>query len=109
MDALEEVRFQQHFQRQVRTDEPDVVTIRDVKDVAIFQTMSPLTPEFLDLFHTRGIDRILRALIIYFQMFIQGSYVLLYILCLKNKSAKICLVLSYEVIEISYVPLFLQK
>lgn len=68
------MRFKRQFQRQCRPDEKDVVTIQDVKDVALFlANAEDLTPDFIDYVHIPTIDRFIRALIIYFQYYVQVS------------------------------------
>ncbi|CAG2065603.1 unnamed protein product [Timema podura] len=43
----------------------------DIKDVVLFQVLSPLPARFIDFFHTNTVDRFLRALIVYVQYFLQ--------------------------------------
>ena len=70
-DTFEKINFRRQFQRRVKANEPDIITIRDVKDVALFQTTSELPKEFIDMFHTHRVDRLLRALIVYMQQYLE--------------------------------------
>lgn len=62
--------FRKFFQRKCEHIDADVICLQDVKDVVIF-TANPdnLTMEFLNFFHIQTVDRFLRAIIIYFQLF----------------------------------------
>lgn len=60
------------YQRRVKPNEPQVVTLQDIKDVAIYTAeRRDLSPEFIDFIHTRRMDEFLRTLIVYFQYFFQ--------------------------------------
>lgn len=49
-----------------------MITIQDIKDVVLFSANpKDLTLEFIIYFHIPIMDRFLRALIVYFQYFIQ--------------------------------------
>ncbi|XP_034245138.1 uncharacterized protein LOC117647491 [Thrips palmi] len=71
VDAKDQVRFKRHWQRRVQPGDPDVVTLRDVKDVVLFQVQQGLPADLLTLFHTRPVDRFLRTLILYCFYYIQ--------------------------------------
>lgn len=52
-----------------------MITIQDIKDVVLYSTNpKDLSPEFILYFHMPVMDRVLRALIIYFQYYIQVFY-----------------------------------
>lgn len=55
-----------------RPDEPEVITIQDIKDVVLF-TANPkdISKEFIMFIHIPSMDRFLRALIVYFQYYLQ--------------------------------------
>lgn len=66
------MKFRRRFQRQCNRDEPVVVTLQDIKDVALFTAdAADLSVEFISYFHLPTVDKFLRALIIYFQYYIQ--------------------------------------
>ncbi|GJQ88148.1 hypothetical protein Trydic_g13152 [Trypoxylus dichotomus] len=70
-DKLEKIIFRRYFQRRCKLDEPEVVTIQDVKDIALYlANPKDLTVEFITFFHIPTVDRFLRALILYFQYFL---------------------------------------
>lgn len=73
-----QVKFKRQFQRQCKPNEPNVVTLQDVKDVALFlANPADLTVDFINYFHIPTMDRFLRALIVYFQYYIQVFYFIL--------------------------------
>lgn len=66
------MKFKRQFQRKCKPDEPNVVTLQDVKDVAFFvANPKDLTLDLVNYFHIPTMDRFLRALIIYFQYYLQ--------------------------------------
>ncbi|XP_031333343.1 uncharacterized protein LOC116163513 isoform X1 [Photinus pyralis] len=71
VDHLDKARFRRYHQRRCKPNEPDVITIQDVKDVAIYiANPRNLSRDLLKLLHTVTMDKFLRALIVYFQFFI---------------------------------------
>ncbi|KAK5650556.1 hypothetical protein RI129_001585 [Pyrocoelia pectoralis] len=72
VDHLDKARFRRYHQRRCKPNEPQVITIQDLKDVAIYiANPKRLSLDFLKLFHTPTVDKFLRALIVYFQFYIQ--------------------------------------
>ncbi|KAJ3664426.1 hypothetical protein Zmor_008598 [Zophobas morio] len=72
VDNLGLAQFRRQYQRRVKPTEPNIVTLQDIKDVAIFTAeRTDLTPEFIQFLHTRRMDEFLRALIVYFQFYFQ--------------------------------------
>ncbi|XP_060525300.1 uncharacterized protein LOC132701435 [Cylas formicarius] len=72
VDIYAQAKFRKLYQRRVNAEEPSVVTLQDVKDVAIFTTkVEDLTFKFISYFHTVAVDCFLRSLIIYFQYYFQ--------------------------------------
>ncbi|KAJ8920497.1 hypothetical protein NQ315_005366 [Exocentrus adspersus] len=70
--TVSQAEFRKVYKRKVKLTEPDVVTIQDIKDVAIFSCQaSTISPEFISFFHSQAIDQFLRSLIIYFQYYFQ--------------------------------------
>ncbi|CAH0560094.1 unnamed protein product [Brassicogethes aeneus] len=72
LDSLEQAQYRKLYQRRVKIQDPEVVTLQDVKDIIIY-LINPkdLSPEFIQFVHTPSIDRFFRALIVYFQFFIE--------------------------------------
>ncbi|XP_049840868.1 uncharacterized protein LOC126291091 [Schistocerca gregaria] len=66
------MQFRRTYQRRLAPGEPDIITLRDVKDVVLFLATPRPPPEFMDLFHTKTADRFLRALILYFRIYLQS-------------------------------------
>ncbi|XP_015832912.1 uncharacterized protein LOC660702 isoform X1 [Tribolium castaneum] len=72
VDNLGLAQFRRIYQRRIKPTEPQIVTIQDIKDVAIFTALrADLTPEFIDFMHTQRMDEFLRTLIVYFQYYFQ--------------------------------------
>ncbi|XP_066150633.1 protein phosphatase 1 regulatory subunit 36-like [Euwallacea fornicatus] len=71
VDSDAQLTFLKYYQRKVKSSRTAVVTLQDVKDVAIFTTkIGRLFPEFITFFHTISIDRFLRSMIVYFQYYL---------------------------------------
>ncbi|KAL1508950.1 hypothetical protein ABEB36_003764 [Hypothenemus hampei] len=72
VDVYGELKFKKHYQRKVKIIDVAVITLQDVKDVAIYTCkIDYLFPEFITFFHTSSIDRFLRSMIVYFQYYFQ--------------------------------------
>ncbi|CAG4940761.1 unnamed protein product [Colias eurytheme] len=72
VDLLEQQRFRKYLQR--KTEDDDVVTLQDLKDVVLFTApTSILSPALINLLHLSTTERFLRALILYVQYFLQIS------------------------------------
>lgn len=72
VEPMDKVRFRRFFQRRIGPNEPEIITLQDVKDVALFLAFpKDLTVEFVTYFHLPEVDRFLKALIIYFHYFLQ--------------------------------------
>lgn len=52
-------------------DEPDIIILQDIKDLVLFLLVSSVSPQFINFLHLPIVDRFLRALIIYFQRFVE--------------------------------------
>lgn len=71
-DKLEKLTFRRLVQRRCRPDQPDVVTVQDIKDVTLYlANPKDLTPELINYVHLPIVDRLFRALIVYFQYYTQ--------------------------------------
>ncbi|KAF5270343.1 hypothetical protein FQR65_LT05531 [Abscondita terminalis] len=72
VDHLDQARFRRYHQRRCKPNEPNVITIQDIKDVAVYLAHpKSLTLDFIKFFHIPSMDRFLRALIVYFQFYMQ--------------------------------------
>ncbi|KAG5347729.1 PPR36 phosphatase, partial [Acromyrmex charruanus] len=67
----EKIRFRKNYLRKVTPDEPDIIILQDIKDLVLFLLLTSVSPQFINFFHLPIVDRFLRALIIYFQRFVQ--------------------------------------
>ncbi|XP_048000891.1 protein phosphatase 1 regulatory subunit 36-like [Leguminivora glycinivorella] len=71
-DLYDILRFEKRYQRQVKDNGIDVVTLQDVKDVVLFSA-SPqfITIPIVKILHLPATERLLRALIFYCQYYLQ--------------------------------------
>ncbi|KYQ46633.1 Uncharacterized protein C14orf50 [Trachymyrmex zeteki] len=67
----EKIRFRKNYLRKVMPDEPDIIILQDIKDLVLFLLVTSVSPQFINFFHLPVVDQFLRALIIYFQRFVQ--------------------------------------
>lgn len=66
-----QIKFRKHYLRKVAPNEPDVIILQDIKDLVLFLLITPVSPQFIHFFHLPIVDRFLRALIIYFQYYVE--------------------------------------
>ncbi|KAJ0179335.1 hypothetical protein K1T71_005047 [Dendrolimus kikuchii] len=72
LDLNQQQRFRKQVQR--KPTEGDVVTLQDVKDVALFTaSRTMLSPSLIDVLHFQVTQRFLRSLILYSQYYLQIS------------------------------------
>ncbi|KAL6432497.1 hypothetical protein ACFW04_006821 [Cataglyphis niger] len=71
LNDSEKIRFRKHYLRKVAPSEPDVIILQDIKDLVLFLLLTPVSPQFIRFFHLAIVDRFLRALIIYFQHYVE--------------------------------------
>jgi hypothetical protein len=65
------MKFRKHYQRKVKAQEADVIILQDIKDLVLFLLITPVSPQFINFLHLPIVDRFLRALILYFQHYIE--------------------------------------
>lgn len=72
MNEIDENMFRETFRRPEWSRDSDVITIQDIKDVAIF-TAPPnsYTSNVINFLHTETVDQFLNDLIIYFEYFLK--------------------------------------
>ncbi|KAI5636676.1 protein phosphatase 1 inhibitor domain-containing protein [Phthorimaea operculella] len=71
-DYHEQLRFKNRYQRKVKFGQREVVTLQDIKDVAIFTAPTNLMSEVLiSMLHRPTTERFIRALILYCQYYLQ--------------------------------------
>lgn len=51
--------------------EPDVIILQDIKDLVLFLLVTSVSPQFINFLHLPIVDRFLRALILYFQHYVE--------------------------------------
>ncbi|XP_029661083.1 uncharacterized protein LOC115234272 [Formica exsecta] len=71
LNDSEKIKFRKHYLRKVMPNEPDVIILQDIKDLVLFLLITPVSPQFIHFFHLAIVDRFLRALIIYFQHYVE--------------------------------------
>nr|CAH7745062.1 unnamed protein product [Callosobruchus chinensis] len=72
LGQMSQLNFRKFYQRKVKMNQKEVVTLQDIKDVVIYTfTVSHLSLEFISYFHTKAMDNYLRSLIVYFQYYFQ--------------------------------------
>ncbi|XP_036146145.1 uncharacterized protein LOC105840661 [Monomorium pharaonis] len=71
LNDSEKLRFRKHYLRKVTPDEPDIIILQDIKDLVLFLLATSVSPQFINFLHLPVVDRFLRALIIYFQRFLE--------------------------------------
>ncbi|XP_019883317.2 uncharacterized protein LOC105252068 [Camponotus floridanus] len=71
LNDSEKIKFRKHYLRKVAPNEPDVIILQDIKDLVLFLLITPVSPQFIHFFHLPIVDRFLRALIIYFQYYVE--------------------------------------
>ncbi|XP_011647801.1 uncharacterized protein LOC105433972 [Pogonomyrmex barbatus] len=71
LNDSEKIKFRKHYLRKVTPDEPDIIILQDIKDLVLFLLVTPISPQFINFLHLPATDQFLRALIIYFQRFVE--------------------------------------
>ncbi|XP_067205540.1 protein phosphatase 1 regulatory subunit 36-like isoform X2 [Linepithema humile] len=71
LNDIEKIKFRKYYLRKVKPHEPDVVILQDIKDLVLFLLTTPVSPQFINFFHLPIVDRFLRALILYFQHYVE--------------------------------------
>jgi Protein phosphatase 1 inhibitor len=96
ISAAEEQIFRQVFQRPNSFYDSDVVTLQDIKNIALFTMNSRAAPTFLAFVHSTLFDRFLHGVVFYVDMFLM---VLEFLLIRRDKALKgqVCDVFSIKV------------
>ncbi|KAI5635508.1 protein phosphatase 1 inhibitor domain-containing protein [Phthorimaea operculella] len=72
IDVVEQMRFKKRYQRKLKPNEPDVVTLQDVKDLALYMApLSMMSAKLINVLHVPTTERYLRALILYCHYYLQ--------------------------------------
>ncbi|XP_015591213.1 uncharacterized protein LOC107265857 [Cephus cinctus] len=71
LNPSEKIRFRRLYLRKVSPTEHNIIILQDVKDLVIYLISTPITIQFINFFHLPVVDRFLRALILYFQYYIE--------------------------------------
>ncbi|XP_032680469.1 uncharacterized protein LOC116848451 isoform X2 [Odontomachus brunneus] len=66
----EKIKFRKCYLRKVSPTEADVIILQDIKDLVLFLLVSPVSVQFINFLHLPIVDRFLRALIVYFQHYV---------------------------------------
>ncbi|KAF7990894.1 hypothetical protein HCN44_000699 [Aphidius gifuensis] len=68
LNPEEKIRFRKCYQRKIKI--PDIIILKDIKNLVLFLIKTPINKEFVKFFHLNIVDRFLRCLIMYFQLYI---------------------------------------
>nr|XP_034825779.1 uncharacterized protein LOC117983358 isoform X3 [Maniola hyperantus] len=72
IDLIEQIRFRRRYQRKLKPGQPDIITIQDVKDIALYTApVNILSPMLINVLHIPTTERFLRALILCCQYYLQ--------------------------------------
>ncbi|XP_011860123.1 PREDICTED: uncharacterized protein LOC105557487 [Vollenhovia emeryi] len=71
LNDSERIKFRKHYLRKVTPDEPDIIILQDIKDLVLFLLVTSVSPQFINFLHLPVADRFLRALIVYFQRYVE--------------------------------------
>ncbi|KAJ2942872.1 hypothetical protein O0L34_g15062 [Tuta absoluta] len=100
IDVVEQMRFKKRYQRKLLPNERDIITLQDVKDIAIYMApLAMLSSSLINVLHITTTEKFLRALILYCQYFLQTGQVMAE--RAKELQTKIRTPTSYE-IEATY-------
>ncbi|PZC82030.1 uncharacterized protein LOC110372350 [Helicoverpa armigera] len=65
VDLIEQIRYRRRYQRKLKPGQADVITLQDVKDIALYTApINILSPMLINLLHLPTTERFLRALIL---------------------------------------------
>ncbi|KAL4708782.1 hypothetical protein ACJJTC_011746 [Scirpophaga incertulas] len=72
IDLIEQLRFRRRYQRKLKPGQADVITLQDVKDIAIYTApLQILSSTLINLLHLPTTERFIRALILYLAYYLQ--------------------------------------
>lgn len=74
VDQNQQKVFKQRHQRVIKPNLPNLITLQDVKDVVTFLMVGAVPNSFLALIHSNKINKLFRALIVYFQLYLQVKF-----------------------------------
>ncbi|KAJ2942869.1 hypothetical protein O0L34_g15059 [Tuta absoluta] len=77
IDVIEQMRFKKRYQRKLKPNEPDIITLQDVKDLALYMApLAMLSASLINILHIPTTERYIRALILYCHYFLQIGQVM---------------------------------
>ncbi|XP_052751724.1 uncharacterized protein LOC113523515 isoform X2 [Galleria mellonella] len=72
VDLIEQIRFRRRYQRKLKPGQADVITVQDVKDIALFTApVGIMSPMLINMLHLPTTERFIRALILYSEYYLQ--------------------------------------
>ncbi|XP_051159509.1 uncharacterized protein LOC127280515 isoform X2 [Leptopilina boulardi] len=71
LSTNQEIKFRKHFMRKSKSKENDIIYLQDVKNLVLYLTTNRISVQFINFFHLPIADCFLRALIIYFQYYLE--------------------------------------
>ncbi|XP_047989799.1 protein phosphatase 1 regulatory subunit 36-like isoform X1 [Leguminivora glycinivorella] len=74
VDLIEQLRYRRRYQRKLKPEQPDVITVQDCKDIALYTApVSILSPALINMLHIPTTERFMKALILCCQYYLQVS------------------------------------
>ncbi|XP_030033554.2 protein phosphatase 1 regulatory subunit 36-like [Manduca sexta] len=72
VDLIEQIRFRRRYQRKVKPGQEEIISLQDVKDIALFTApVSILSPMLINILHLPTTERFIRALVLCCQYYLQ--------------------------------------
>ncbi|XP_013185512.1 protein phosphatase 1 regulatory subunit 36-like [Amyelois transitella] len=72
VDLIEQIRFRRRYQRKLKPGQAEIITVQDVKDIALFTApVNIMSPVLINMLHLPTTERFIRALILYCAYYLQ--------------------------------------
>ncbi|XP_063379733.1 protein phosphatase 1 regulatory subunit 36-like isoform X1 [Cydia fagiglandana] len=72
VDLIEQLRYRRRYQRKLKPEQPDIVTVQDCKDLALYTAPVAIqSPALINMLHIPTTDRFIKALILCCQYYLQ--------------------------------------
>ncbi|XP_053600347.1 uncharacterized protein LOC128669493 isoform X5 [Plodia interpunctella] len=72
VDLIEQIRFRRRYQRKIKPGQAEIITVQDVKDIALFTApVNIMSPILINMLHLPTTERFIRALILYCAYYLQ--------------------------------------
>ncbi|XP_034938439.1 protein phosphatase 1 regulatory subunit 36-like [Chelonus insularis] len=71
LNSSQKIKYRKYYYRKVSPNEPDIIILQDIKNLVLYFLITPVSLQFINFLHLPLVDRLLRALIMYFQFYLQ--------------------------------------